>query len=249
MVSLLEGGRKRSPKTGRFEPEPFSLAPSGELGYFCGLTLGDGYVQKNGRNYNIRFVTTKKEFVDIVAKAMKSVGLNPVFFSYIGTRKFPNGQIRTDPMYGVVTSSKILYEFLLPYKGTKSKPWVVPQFLSTDEAIIGFLRGIYDAEGWACASHCSYEIGLCSKFKESLLEVKHLLRKFGIESSLAGPNHLEYQLRITNWINRKRFANVVGFGLSWKRAKLFETLKLKRYMGTNPRSAVGSINGGKFHGL
>lgn len=224
----------RNLKTGRFEPRSFSLAPTKELGYLCGLILGDGWIIKTkSLNYLIGFETTKEEFAALINKAIRDVKLHPYSSTRMKTRKFPNGEIRTDLNYGVNTNSKVLYQALLPYKGTKIKPWKIPAFLSTNESLIGFLQGIYDAEGSAILSTPggkawgrSAWIKLSSKFQASLLEVRSLLDNFGIKTCpkiAYSPN--SYKLIIARSDCRRKFFTMIGFKLSWKQTCLIKGIR------------------------
>ena len=153
------------------------LTPTKELGYFCGLVIGDGslYHSKRTRNYNISLESTKKEIVEVFCKVAKKLGLNPLgIYTRKKTRKFPNGSIRTDLMKLAMVSSKVLYDALRPYK-QKDYHWDIPKFLTTKESLFGFLGGIFDAEG----SRSTTGLSIDSKHKENLAKLKDLLQELG----------------------------------------------------------------------
>lgn len=154
-----------------------NLTPTKKLGYFCGLVIGDGsiYHRKSTRNYEIRIGSTKEDLVQVFIKTAQKLGLNPLG-PYTGkkTRRFPNGEVRTDSHYSAVVESKILYDVLRPYK-QKDYHWDIPKFLTTTESLYGFVGGIVDAEG--CATGNRITIG--SKHDENLIKFKKLLRRLG----------------------------------------------------------------------
>ena len=212
-LGLTESGK------GRY----FSLSPTKELGYLCGLIAGDGWLDKNSRNYSIHVVTTRVEFAWHTARAMNRVGLSPVLGERLGTRTFPNGTTRTDKMFSVIANSKILYEALRPYK--RAYYWRIPKFLTTDESLRGFLQGIFDAEGSAPppSGIGGGAIRLVQKSKSHILIIKKLLGKYGI-SCQVHPTRNCWRLNICGKENKKRFYELIGFGLDYKQKKLEEDL-------------------------
>lgn len=208
-------------------PKKISLEPTWKLGYFCGLLLGDGCLcyDKTNRAHLISFETPVKEFAGIIFGTMHQVGLNPSLRERIRIRKLPNDQV-TDLHYEIKACSKVLYETLQPYKKS-NKPWFVPKFLTSDESLKGFLRGIYDAEGsvstyfrWKSSQKESVYITLCSKFGEGLLEVASVLRRFGIEPTPKLNRSSTFHLVIAKKASVQKFAEQIGFNLSWKKEKL-----------------------------
>lgn len=221
--------RGLKPNCSRGQINKVSLEPTEELGYLCGLIMGDGsiYFARKTRNYRIIFSSTKKEFIELASEAIRKIGLRTCSTESMRTRRFPNGEVRTDKEYRVQANTKILYQALISYKGNKNKSWGIPKFLSTREGLVGFLKGIYDAEGSATTNIFRKQLWICitSKFKEGLLEVKEILHKMGIDATLVeGKNCCWlYTLRKKS---QRRFAELVGFNLSWKKDKLEGGLKL-----------------------
>jgi len=117
----------------------------------------------------------RKNIVNIFRRSAKELGLNPSrIYTYVRTRKFPNGEIRTDKMHSSVVNSKILYNALRPYKKTDYR-WGIPKFLTTKESLFGFFGGLFDAEG----SCTSTSVMIASKHNENLIPLKNLLRRSG----------------------------------------------------------------------
>ena len=152
------------------------LKPNRELGYFCGLIIGDGWIyRQKSRNYIIAVESTKKDIINQFAKSAIRLGLNPSrIYIREKTRKFPNGEIRTDILYKVIVNSKILYDAIRPYKQNDFR-WGIPKFLTTEESLFGFIGGFFDAEG----STTQEGIIIGSKWNENLINLKELLRKLG----------------------------------------------------------------------
>jgi DNA-binding transcriptional regulator YiaG len=154
-----------------------SLESTKELGYFCGLVIGDGFLwlNKNSHNYQICIESTKEKIVQVFCEIAKKLGLNPLgIYTREKTRKFPNGKIRTDINYAAIVNSKILFNALRPCK-QENYHWTIPKFLTTKESLFGFLGGIFDAEG----SCTSTSIMIASKHNENLIQIKNLLRELG----------------------------------------------------------------------
>jgi len=153
------------------------LSPTKKLGYFCGLVIGDGslYFCRPTRNYEMRFQSTKEDIVKLFCELAEDLGLHPLgIYTYKRTRRFPNGEKRTDLIYSAVVNSKILYDALRPYK-QKDYYWKIPRFLTTKESLFGFVGGIFDAEGYAGKNG----VIIGSKHDENLIRFKRLLKKLG----------------------------------------------------------------------
>lgn len=214
---------------GQFSPKEVMLVPSFQLGYFSGWLLGDGtlFKIKNG-NYRIQFETTKVETIGLLTSVVKQLwpDINYLHSTRLKTRKFPNGTIRTNQLFSLTFNSKAIYKAFCPYKET-GYYWRMPDFLNTIESELGFLRGIFDAEGCATKSwignnnyiHC--RVTLVSKRESNLIPIIHLLRKFAIRSrleKLQGGN--QFRLVIARIADLTKFANQIGFGIKEKQNKL-----------------------------
>ena len=205
---------------GRFQKLRISLSPTKKLGYACGLIAGDGCIYRytKTRNHLVYFVSTKKEFISLAKNAMTKIGLHPFLRERVVTRRFPNGTVKTDLHYILISNSKILYEALIPFMRPKS-PWHVPNFLTTNDSLLGFLEGIYDAEG----SVGSHQVTLFSKFRESLEMLSKILERFLIPTRIY-IKHGGFDLHIGRRFYLEKFSKLVNFRLSWKKKKLEEIL-------------------------
>lgn len=205
-----------------------SLEPTRELGYFCGLVMGDGYTRKNGTNYNVEIESTKKDIINTFCESAERLGMNPFKTEREKTRTFPNGETRTDVMYRATACSKIFYDAFSPYDNGSSN-WRVPRFLSTKESLWGFVGGLTDAEGYLATEKKG--IGISVDCKRGLKQVKEIL---GEELQLVFGSLTFFE------DERKRFhLEIYGhnLGVFLKKAEL--RLKRKRFE-RNIRSSTAS---------
>jgi len=151
-----------------------SLKPTRELGYFCGLVMGDGCTRKNGSNYLIEIESTKEDIINIFYKSAKRLGMNPFKTGKEKTRTFPNGESRTDMMYRATACSRVFYDAFSPYDNG-SFDWEFPEFLSTKESLWGFVGGLADAEGYLATGKKG--IGILVNCRRGLKQVKEILEK------------------------------------------------------------------------
>ena len=163
---------------GTFKPRKIFFKPTRELGYFCGLIIGDGNIYARHGNYKTSIESTQKNIIMQFKKSARKLGLNPSkIYTRMKQRKFPNGTSSTDMCYMSLVSSKVFYDIIAPYKNDDFK-WKIPDFLKTTESKLGFIAGITDAEG--CISKgVAIQIVIASKHKENLEQVQQLLKKLG----------------------------------------------------------------------
>jgi len=209
------------------------LSPTFALGCICGLILGDGYISTSkSHNYTIALKTTKADFAQYFAglleKTFSSLTIRRLL--KICTRKFPNGSIKTDINYLVLTDSKMLYEVIKPFK-KRDYHWEMPNFLMTSDSQRGFLRGIFDAEGCVSTCHANKkglyycEITLGSKHKDNLIPIQELLFNFGIQAKLYNRNNVLFStLEIHKKEELVKFQKLINFGYKLKSERLEELL-------------------------
>jgi intein/homing endonuclease len=231
----IRGWRKRrclppNAKPGN-RPLKISLKPTRELGYFCGLVIGDGSLSFNkfSRNYTISVESTKKDIVKKFSESARRLGMHPSrVYTKEKTRKFPNGQVRTDMMYYATANSKAIYTALKLYK-KEDYQWEIPSFLSTEDSLWAFVGGLIDAEGCIC-DYSSAWISVRSKHEGGLIQLKRLLRELGlvfgklsIHKALGKESH---ELCIYGSRNLKLFLKRAELRL--KKKKLERTMKNRR---------------------
>jgi len=219
----------KSEKISKIRTKRIPLVPTEDLGYLCGLIIGDGSIRKaRSNNYTIQLSTTRKEFRDHFVESAVRVSslLKSYLYEYKVTRMFPNGSVRSDMMYRAIIDSKALYDALRPFK-RPDYHWQVPSFLDTMDAQRGFLQGIFDAEGSVIFNKkqvsMSY-IQIASKHKSNLLEIEQLLKKFGIEGCCFTKVGAVWGLRFWGRRNLLLFATRIGFRLKKKQDKLLKLL-------------------------
>jgi len=201
------------------------LNPTEELGYFCGLIIGDGWIyKKKNAGYIIGFACSKsdKELLDIYLETIRKI--NPHLKPYVLLKRNRSGfkHLKKESyLWFVRFHSKILYNALKPYK-MEDYRWTVPRFLKTKASLRGFLQGLSDAEGSVLQVGRQKSVKITSKHKEGLKEVKKILKEvFGIDSSIwSDRNGRFYNLVISKNESIKRFAERINFKLSRKRRKL-----------------------------
>lgn len=194
-----------------------NLSSGRELGYFCGLIIGDGYLAKTkSRNHWLVVETTKEEMWEVVARAIKSLELHAHSRRRIKTRRFPNGSIYTNLHYYIRTDSKMLYDALRPFKRSDYR-WSIPNFLTTEEGLSGFLQGIFDAEG--SVNKDGHVITFYSKHLENVEQIKNALESFNISSRIYRDRD-RWRLRICGLEDRKRFSRLIGFRILSKAERL-----------------------------
>jgi len=221
----LASGIKARDKLGRFKPKEIQITPTKEWGYFCGLVIGDGWVQKTkSRNYNILIGSIKRELIEIFCDSAKRLGLNPHKIKpRIRRRRFPNGEIREDLEYRAYVSCKAVYDVLKPCK-LDDYHFKIPAFVyKSEQAIAGFLQGFFDAEGGIQPGNPVPTIMATSKHRENLLQIKHLLERLGIASRIGGKD--KPALFILGYESKIRFSRKVGFRLSRKAEKLLKSIE------------------------
>jgi ribonucleoside-diphosphate reductase alpha chain len=204
---------------------------SEELGLALGWLIGDGFVRKDG----VGLYFSNKEFADaqtVVSSLRKWFGQG-----YLTATNFNTQYLR----FGKLPAEFFMTLGVKPVKATDKQ---VPEsiFTAPREAVRGFLRGLFSTdgtvEGGVHKGTCS--VRLASSSKKLLEGVQLLLLNFGIfgpiyhrraaqrkalpdgkgglkEYSVAD----QYEL-IIGGKSRDRFAEVIGFALPHKQAKLEE---------------------------
>jgi len=158
------------------KPRVINLNPSWELGYFIGIVLGDGTINKSGRAYTVRVVSTKKEYIELIEGIVKKLfhNIKPTICSFNATNKLPiSGKVVKSRCYSISLCSKQLYNFIKQYK-PKKFTWIPPAD-QPDIVKYGFLGGIIDSDGVISRS----SISVISKYKENLIALKEFIKNLG----------------------------------------------------------------------
>lgn len=201
-----------------------------------GLIVGDGWiVHTKANNYLICLESTNKQYVLHASRCFHKAF--PKIYSKIRervkTRPFPNGTILASKSWMLIVNSKALFEALRPAK-LRDFHFAIPSVLTTVSSKIGFLSGLFDADGGACHSgrrkRSQWVIFLVSKHRENLELIRKLLMQFKISSRLYRHKN-GFQLNITKRASKARFLRTIGFRLKVKQNKLEALLRCEeRYL-------------------
>jgi ribonucleoside-diphosphate reductase alpha chain len=158
----------------------FAKEWSRELGQVLGLLIGDGWIRE-GKNCRVGFTFSKndKEMLNYV---------KPIVNNMYG--KDIKEVVRKNGVIHLSYHSKEFVEFFkkLGVKITKAGNKTVPEtlFTATKEAVVGFLQGLFTADGTISTNNKNNTnyIRLTSKSENLLKEVQLLLLNFGIKSKI-----------------------------------------------------------------
>lgn len=154
---------------------------SSELGQVLGWVTGDGWLRKGDKNCRVGLTFGKedKEMLDYFKPILDKMYGHP-----IKAVKRKNGT------YHLSYHSKYFVDFFtrLGVKTNKSEKKEVPNsiFTAPYQAVIGFLQGLFSADGTVMKddSKGNYYVRLTSKSKKLLQQVQILLLNLGIKSSI-----------------------------------------------------------------
>lgn len=196
------------------------LSPSFELSYIIGVVMGDGWISTVGRQHQIGLATKDKEFAEEFCRCLKKVikGSDPK----IGVKKDPRFG-RT--LYIVKINSRKLVNFIQS----------VNEAYLTKNYPEGFLRGLFDSDGYVTYHRKSYarRVALVNTSLQLLQMVKRILSSvFGIESKIyekgvpdtpviKGKKKV-YLLAISKKEDIVKFYRFIGFTIKRRMKKLEE---------------------------
>lgn len=154
---------------------------SQELGEVIGWLIGDGWLRSKDKNCRVGF-TFGTDSYEVLNK------LKPIINNWYGTNI--KEVLRDNNVYHLSYHSKFFVEFFtrLGIKDWRSATKKVPEsiFNAPKESVIGFLRGLFSADGTVRSNPKpnSEWVALSSKSKELLKEVQLLLLNLGIKSKI-----------------------------------------------------------------
>jgi ribonucleoside-diphosphate reductase alpha chain len=212
-----------------------------ELGQVIGWVIGDGWLREDEHCcVGLSFGSEDKEIMGYLKSIINSYNGSPV-------REFR----RENGVYHLLYNSKYLVDFfkklgIRAWKKAEEKEVPYSIFTSTEEAVIGFLQGLFSSDGTVRdnpKSNSSW-IALTSKSKKLLQQVQLLLINLGIKSRIFdrsrelreglfsyvakngtvktyGSDGVLYELGIFGE-SRQRFRELIGFINKNKREKLEE---------------------------
>jgi ribonucleoside-diphosphate reductase alpha chain len=153
---------------------------SKELGQILGWLIGDGWLRDQDENCRVGFTFSQDD------KAALSY-LKPIINNYYNYDV--QEVLRENNVYHLSYHSKYLVDFFktLGVKACNSEEKEIPEsiFTAPKEAVIGFLQGLFTADGtvnyWE--DHSSY-VRLCAKSEKLLKGVQIILLNLGIKSRI-----------------------------------------------------------------
>ncbi|MHA1399308.1 MAG: LAGLIDADG family homing endonuclease [Candidatus Heimdallarchaeaceae archaeon] len=153
---------------------------SKELGQVLGWLIGDGWLRDGDKNCRVGFTFSKSD-----KKVMDY--LKPIINSWYQRDIQP--VLRKNGVYHLSYHSKYFVEFFkkLGVKHVRADNKVVPEMIFTapKEAVIGFLQGLFTADGTInCVTRKGSNVRLSSKSKQLLKDVQLLLLNLGIKSRI-----------------------------------------------------------------
>lgn len=221
-ISKANKEKHSSPAT-EFKPKPVDILPNRHWGYLLGLVLGDGFIANTKtRNYSICLESTQKEIVGLFYDSACTLGFNCHLSSRSRHRTLPNGKAIEDTSYRAVFNSKLVYNFLRPYKMQDYRFKVPDLVFQSKDALCGLLQGFFDAEGsvQVNSTNNSASIRVASKHKSNLVQIQNCFDILSIKSHIFTYANTASQLSIGDFDDRMRFKSLVGFKLTQKQAKL-----------------------------
>lgn len=222
-------GRRHTPeskaKMGN-PPKVIKIEPTKDWGYFIGIVLGDGWINKH--NYQITVGSTQPEIVDAFRDVCELLGVHYNYSAKVCKIRPKNP---TGMNYRCIVSSKILHKFIAQYKKPDFHWEIPPMVLDNDDMLVGFLQGIYDAEGGVYLYKQGMgAIELSSKHASNLMPIQECLSNvFMVVSKINdSEKRTAAKLVINEYTNRVRFRELIGFRLERKQLKLENMPKRKR---------------------
>ncbi|MBI5148331.1 ribonucleoside reductase class II [Candidatus Pacearchaeota archaeon] len=234
---------------------------SKELGQVLGLLVGDGWIRE-GKNCRVGFTFSREDrnildYLRPITNGFYGSGINEIF--------------RENNIYHLSYHSKYFVEFFkkLGVKIAKAGEKTVPEgiFTSPREAVIGFLQGLFTADGTVhFKKGFSSYVRLTSKSKKLLKEVQIILLNLGIKSQIYNRSrnkricfsYTTKNNKIKNYIsdgicfeleisreNVLRFFKIIGF-MCGKHSEKIKNFYTKGYYNTYfEEEILGIIKNGK----
>ncbi|MDD5195283.1 MAG: ribonucleotide reductase N-terminal alpha domain-containing protein [Candidatus Omnitrophica bacterium] len=202
---------------------------SKELGQVLGWVIGDGWLRDKDKNYRIGFTFSQED--KTVLEYLK-----PIINNFYG--QSIKEVLRENNVYHLSYHSKYFVEFFksLGVKGCDSGEKEVPEsiFTAPKEAVIGFLQGLFTADGTAnyVEEHSSY-IRLAAKSEKLLKGIQIILLNLGIKSRIYNRCRKEricFTYVKKDGPNRSYRSDGIGFELEISRESVIQFLEIIGFM-------------------
>ena len=161
---------------------------SKELGLVLGWLTGDGWLSERYNSMGLVFAPEDREIKDLI---------KPIFESYcnraIQERNYKNGCVQ------IRSASKYVIDYFKKIGVTEERCVPSSLFIATEEAVVGFLQGLFAADGTIGISKKSRNyIKLNSSSIKLLKDVQLLLLNLGIKSSIYDRSTKPKEFKYTN---------------------------------------------------
>jgi DNA-binding transcriptional regulator WhiA len=178
-----------------------------DRGFFLGATEdGTIYLRKSKYAYTIEIEQKVREWLVYVQDV-----LSREYSKKSNLRKTSRGY------YRLIVYSKAIYNEVLDFRKDYRK-----LFLSSGAFQIGFLQGIYDAEGTV---HCNrFQIRISSKQEDTMRIIENILNDLGISTGKVYKDLAVYVLPFYGRENLKKFRDIIGFRHPEKKQRLSDLL-------------------------
>lgn len=196
---------------------PTDMTP--KLAYLIGQIMGDGHLSNpkdlisNGSLYNAEIRITKGE--------IKQLRLLTSIFYDIFHYKPPI--FREKSFYRLVARSKVIHRFLhivcaIPSGNKKNKTYIPDMIIKKDDFIKCFIGGFFDSDGCIVVKNKNIRVISMKQHNiKILLDIKHQLKKFGINISgiykdrgvRNGTSTLNYVLNIGRDEEKQKFIKII----------------------------------------
>ncbi len=244
LPQVVYGSRSTSrlnAKWARGEAQP-PIEWSAELGEVLGYALGGGYVRRSVTSDVLGFAVASQDtaLADILTERVGG------WFGAMGNRTERQGHLQL-----TFAGSAATFFMALGLTTARAAGKRVPDsvFMAPRDAVVGFLRGLFSADGSAqigSAEKGTCSVRLATSSKGLAQDVQQLLLNLGIVSAIrlrrqasvallpnARREPAEYSTQaqyevIIDKANRDRFAEVIGFMQPEKQARLMEWIQAKK---------------------
>ena len=159
-----------------------------ELGLVLGWLTGDGWISEKHNSMGFVFAPEDFEVKDVIKPILENY-----FNRKIEERKYENGCVQ------LRSASKHVIDFFKKLGATEDKRVPSSLFTATDDAVIGFLQGLFAADGSiGLGKESRNYIRLNSSSIKLLKDVQLLLLNLGIRSSIYNRSTKPKEFKYTN---------------------------------------------------
>ncbi len=187
------------------------------LAQFIGYYIGDGCVEKDRITF---FEQRKQVAIDYIKKFGKYFNVKPNY-RFRKSKNYHQIRFTSRPLVRLITN-----EFVREGNKTLEANVPIKIMKSKDDVVAGFLRGIFDAEGYVNAP---FFVGIASINKTLIEQIRLLLLRFSIIASFG-----YYNNKKNPWSKKPIYKLYINEKES--------LLNFKKYIGLTAKDKVGKLN-------